>query len=94
MMQKVPGYDTGHGFSTVNYFIWLMIQLKLDDVSFVPILVLKCITIWIGLSLGNWGMLNPNSDLHEYPSYISGLALAKVFSHSSINFEMACHMVV
>ena len=59
LMRQILDYDSCHGFSTVNYFIWLMIQLKPADVPYIPILILKCLTIRLGLSLGNWGMLNP-----------------------------------
>jgi len=45
LMRQITGYDSGHSFSTVNYFIWLMIQLKPNVVPYVPILILKCITI-------------------------------------------------
>ena len=85
-MRMLPGYRTDpHRFATVNYYIWIMLQLDPQLVSYVPILILKCTTIRLRLSLANWGAMKVGSNPNECPSFVAGTAISEVFARNTNN---------
>jgi hypothetical protein len=85
-MRMLPGYSTDpHRYVTVNYFIWLMLQLDPQLVSYIPILILKCTTIRLDLSLANWGAMIIGSNPNECPSFVAGVAISEVLARSTNN---------
>jgi hypothetical protein len=86
LMRSLPGYETNHGFATVEYLIFIMIQLNPLTVPYVNFFILKCTTIRLGLSVGIWGTKNRNANEMECPSYRAIMAIAKCFPPVGINY--------
>ena len=86
LMRSLPGYDTNHGFATVEYLIFIMIQLNPQTVPYVNFFILKCTTIRLRLRGGIWGTKNRNENEMECPSYRAIMAIAKCFPPVGINY--------
>jgi hypothetical protein len=86
LMRNVTGYETDHRYATVEYLIWLMIQLNSSWVPYVMLLILKCTTIWLEISVGIWGTCNVGADPMQCPSYRAILAITKWFPQVGINY--------
>ena len=88
-MRKLPEYTTDpHKNQVVNYFVWIMSQLDPSPVPYVPILILKCTMIWLGLNVGNWGTMTSGSDPMECTSFVVAKSVSEVFVRSKINYGM------
>ena len=77
-MRAVPGYETNHGYATVEYMIWIMIQLNPTRVPYIMFFILKCTTIRLGLSVGVWGTTNHGKDPMQYSSFCAIVAIESV----------------
>jgi hypothetical protein len=87
LIRSIPGYETKHGYATIEYVIWLMIQINPSPVPYVTFLILKCTTIRLGLSVGIRGTSNNGANPMECPSYRAIMAIARCFSQpAGINY--------
>ena len=89
IMRKLPEYTTDpHKNQVVNYFVWIMSQLDPSPVPYVPILILKCTTIRLGLNVANWGTMASESDPMECPFFAVAKSLSEIFVPSNINYGL------
>lgn len=85
LMREHDGYQTPHGYATIEYVIFVMSQLS-TSTPFTMFMSLLCTSVSKGVSVGIWGTNDPGVNPMLCPTYRVISAMAKILPHSGINY--------
>jgi hypothetical protein len=85
LMREHDGYQTPHGYATIDYVIFVMSQLS-TSTPFAMIMSLLCTSVSKGVSVGIWGTNDPGVNPMLCPTFRVINAMANILPHSGINY--------